>query len=107
MNTPDRTPPSYAPAAAGGGVVAGISAAIIALFMIGDCYSFRIKRGECRETLQIGVPAVVAGFASVLSAWGGYWTKNPHLHGSRKSPRKRDESGRFIRDDGNTEDNRS
>lgn len=98
MNEPPIYRPAMGPAAAGGGVIAGLSAAIVALFLIFDCYSFRTRKDECRETMQIGVPAVVAGFASVLSAWGGFWTKNPALHSSRKEPRRRDEHGRYLPD---------
>lgn len=91
--TPIERQPLAAPLACGGGIVAGISAALIGVFTMVDCFSFRTKRGECNEIVQVSVPAVVAGLAAVSGAWGGLWTINPRL---RTGTRRRDDRGRFV-----------
>lgn len=87
--------PMLAPVAAGGGVVAGISSAIVALYLTGDCLVYQTRRGECREVITVSVPAVVAGIGSVVGAVGGLWTYNDKLR-SPSTTRKRDKLGRYI-----------
>lgn len=85
-----------APIAAGGGVVAGISAALIAMYQISDCLAFKSKKGECDSVVSMGVPAMVAGFGAVASTMGGLWTYNKKLREPGERSRKRDENGRFT-----------
>ena len=73
------TQPLLAPLAAGGGVFAGVSAALIGVYQIGDCLAYKTQRGECDAVIQSAVPAIVAGVGSVAGAVGGLWTYNPRL----------------------------
>ena len=83
--TPPQSP--MASVAAGGGIVAGISAALIAAYAIMDCHAYKTRQGQCSEIVQIGIPAIVAGLASVSSFFGGYWSYNHTL----RRPSVRDE----------------
>lgn len=73
------TQPLLAPLAAGGGIVAGVSAALVGLYQVGDCLAYKTQRGECDGVISSAVPAIVAGVGSVAGAVGGLWTYNPRL----------------------------
>lgn len=98
MTTPlSQVPqPLLAPIATGGGIVAGVSAALVGLYQLGDCLAYKVARGECDRVVSTAVPAIVAGVGSLVGAAGGLWTYNPAL---RTTNRKRDSKGRYIPDD--------
>ena len=79
MTEPMQRQPPWAPVAASGGIVAGISAGLIGAYLIGDCIAFKTKRGECDSIIVAGVPAVVAGIGSICGAVGGFWMYNRKL----------------------------
>lgn len=80
MKIPQQiTQPLLAPLAAGGGIVAGVSAALVGLYQVGDCLAYKTQRGECDAVISSAVPAIVAGVGSVAGAVGGLWTYNPRL----------------------------
>lgn len=93
MTTPRDNQPLMAPLAAGGGIVAGISAGLIGLYQLGDCLAYKTKRGECDQIVAVAVPAIVAGAGSIAGAMGGLWTLNPRL---RSTGQRKDDRGRFT-----------
>ena len=102
--TPIERQPLMAPLAAGGGIVAGISAGLVGLYQLGDCLAYKTAKGQCDQIVAVAVPAIVAGAGSIAGALGGLWTLNPALRsGAPAGPRKRDEHGRFISSDGDGE----
>lgn len=96
MNLQQQLQPLLAPIAAGGGIVAGISAALVGLYQVGDCLAYKTAKGQCDAVVTTAVPAIVAGVGSLVGAAGGLWTYNPAL---RTTNRKRDSKGRYIPDD--------
>lgn len=92
MTTPQQLQPLLAPVAAGGGIVAGLSAALVGLYQLGDCLAYKTQRGECDQTASTAIPAMVAGAGALAGAIGGLWTFNPAL---RSGTRRRDPRGRF------------
>ena len=81
--------PMLAPLAAGGGIVAGISAALIAGYQILDCHAYKSRQGQCDQVITMGIPAVVAGAGAVFSTLGGLWTYNSKLRVPEAPPRRR------------------
>lgn len=81
--------PLLAPLAAGGGIVAGISAALIAGYQILDCHAYKSRQGQCDQVITMGIPAVVAGAGAVFSTLGGLWTYNSKLRIPDAPPRRR------------------
>ena len=59
-----------------------------------DCHAYKSRQGQCNEIVQIGIPAIVAGLASVSSFFGGYWSYNHKLR--QPTVKRRDEHGRFT-----------
>jgi len=102
VNIQQQLQPLIAPVAAGGGIVAGISAALIGLYQVADCLAYKTRQGQCDGVVTTAVPAIVAGAGSIAGAVGGLWTFNPSLRGARRSEDEptgtdRDEHGRFRR----------
>jgi len=93
--TPIQRQPLMAPLAAGGGIVAGVSAAFIGWYQLSDCMAFRTKRGECDQIASVAIPAMVAGAGSIIGAIGGLWTLNPRLRSGGAA--RREQSGRNWR----------
>jgi hypothetical protein len=93
MTIPRDNQPLMAPLAAGGGIVAGISAGLIGLYQLGDCLAYKTARGQCDQIVAVAVPAIVAGVGSIAGAMGGLWTLNPRL---RSTGQRRDDRGRFT-----------
>lgn len=93
MNVQQQLQPLLAPVAAGGGIVAGISAALIGTYQVGDCLAYKVRQGQCDAVVTTAVPAIVAGVGSIVGAVGGLWTFNPSL---RAQGRKRDKQGRYV-----------
>lgn len=90
--------PLLAPIASGGGVVAGISAALIAAYQIADCHVYKNKPGQCDQVVVVGVPAVIAGAGALFGTLGGLWTFNNRLREPEPRQRRRDPRGRFTSD---------
>lgn len=102
MNLQPILQPIIAPVAAGGGIVAGVSAALIGIYQVSDCLAYKTRQGQCDGVVTTAVPAVVAGAGSIAGAVGGLWTFNPALRAMRRpedgpTGADRDESGRFKR----------
>lgn len=96
MNIQQQLQPLLAPVAAGGGIVAGVSAALVGLYQVGDCLAYKVRQGQCDAVVTTAVPAIVAGVGSIVGAAGGLYTYNPSL---RATGRRRDSKGRYLTED--------
>lgn len=90
----------FAGTIAAGGLLAAISAGIVAAWSVADCIRFQTKPGECDDTMSVNAPTFVASASAVATALGGwtmgYETLNPSLTRRRKPARRRGPDGRFL-----------
>lgn len=71
----------FAPAALlGGSVVAGVVSMIIGGYKVVDCLRYQESQGQCDETIEKNLPAMIAGASVLFAGWGGFNTYNPKLH---------------------------
>jgi hypothetical protein len=72
--------PKFAPVAFGGSVVAGVVSMIIGGYKVADCLRYQESQGQCDETIEKNLPAMVAGVSVLFAGWGAFNTYNPKLH---------------------------
>lgn len=71
--------PTWAAPTFGGAIVAGVAAALISGYKIGDCIRFQSKPGECSEVIEANALPLVAGIAAIAGPLAGFMTLNPSL----------------------------
>lgn len=90
----------FAGTIAAGGLLAAISAGIVAAWSVADCVRFQTKPGQCDDTMSANAPTFVAAASAIATALGGwslgYETLNPSLTRKRKPARKRGPDGQFL-----------
>lgn len=71
--------PKLAPVAFGGSIIAGVVALLLGSYKIADCFRYQQERGQCDSAIEINLPGVITGAATILGSWGAFNTFNPAL----------------------------
>jgi hypothetical protein len=71
--------PVFAPLAAGGGLVTGAAAILVAGYYITDCAIHARGRGACDEVVEAHAFPLLAGAAAVAGTVGGFFSLNTLL----------------------------
>lgn len=88
--------PKLAPVAFGGSVIAGIVAILLGTYKVVDCVRYQQRPGQCDTAIEINLPGIVTGFATILGSWGAFNTFNPALR-TEPAPERPASSGYALK----------